>query len=128
MVCNGVILPEKLPPTESAAHCHGYRVHLQVTEWKMLDEISHLNPLDWGWRETDGHLEPVATTKEIAPANILKVIRCNCKTTSKNHCGTNTCNCQKHGIKCMSACGGCHGENCNNKNVCFNSHYFSPLP
>ena len=35
--------------------------------------------------------------------------------TSKNQCGTNVCSCKKNGLKCMSACGGCHGEDCNNK-------------
>jgi hypothetical protein len=117
MVCNGLILPEKLPPTERAAHFHGFRVHLQVIEWKMLDENYNLNPTEWGWKSVDGFLAPIPTDKEIAPPDLLKVIRCNCKTSSKNQCGTKTCMCRKHGIKCMLACGGCHGEDCNNKAV-----------
>ena len=30
--------PEKMPPTESAAILHGFRVHLQIMNWKILDE------------------------------------------------------------------------------------------
>ena len=117
MVCRGVLQPEKLPPTERAAHYHGLRVHLQVIEWTMLDETSNLDPKEWGWKSADGYLTPITTDKEIAPTELLKVIRCNCKTSSKNQCGTNICTCRKHGLKCMPACGGCHGESCNNKAV-----------
>ena len=45
----------------------------------------------------------------------LLQVRCNCKSTSKNQCGTNTCSCRKHGLMCSDVCKGCHGETCNNK-------------
>ncbi|KAG1665078.1 hypothetical protein GQR58_019552 [Nymphon striatum] len=115
MICKGVLQPEKLPPTERAAYYHGLRVHVQVIEWQMLDEASNLDPKEWGWKSTDGYLTPITTDKEIAPKELLKVIRCNCKTSSKNQCGTNICTCRKHGLKCMPACGGCQGESCSNK-------------
>ena len=102
MVCNGVILPEKLPPSERAAHFHGFRVHLQVIIWKMLDDESQLDPTEWGWKSHNGHLLPIAADNEIAPAELLKVIRCKCKMTSKNPCGANTCTCRKNGLRCMS--------------------------
>lgn len=116
MVCNGTIEPEKLPPTEEAAEYHGLRVDLQVVQWKILNKSFNLVPTDWGWKENENHLIPIPTTKEVAPENLLKVIRCKCKSTN-NQCGTNVCTCRKHGIKCMPACGGCHGENCKNKMV-----------
>jgi len=116
-LCKGIVVPEKLPPTDRAAHFHGYRVHLQLIEWKMLDEGLNLKPTEWGWKSTDGHLEPIPTDKEIAPPNLLKVIRCNCRSSSKNQCQTKTCICRKNGIKCMAACGGCHGMECSNKTV-----------
>ena len=119
MVCKGVIEPEKLPPTERAAHYHGLRVHLQVIEWKILDETSNLDPMEWGWKDDNGKLAPIPTDKEVGPPNLLNVIRCRCKTSSKNPCGTNICSCRKHGLKCMTACGGCRGEDCNNKAVSF---------
>ena len=84
----------------------------------MLKSI--LKPNDWGWQDTTKlnktFLTPITTTKPIAPENILKVIRCKCKST-KRQCETNTCTCRKNGIKCMAACGRCRGETCNNKMV-----------
>ena len=61
-------------------------------------------------------LTPITTTNPIAPENVLKVIRCKCK-SKKRQCETNVCTCRKNGIKCMTACGGCHGESCNNRMV-----------
>ncbi|XP_047144452.1 uncharacterized protein LOC124817998 [Hydra vulgaris] len=83
----------------------------------MLDEGLNLKPTEWGWKSTDGHLEPIPTDKEIAPPNLLKVIRCNCRSSSKNQCQTKTCICRKNGMKCMAACGGCHGMECSNKTL-----------
>ena len=117
MACNGVIEPEKLPPTEDAAVNHGLRVHLQIINWKMLDGAANLDLGEWGWKLQDGHFAPICTDKQIAPNDLLKVIRCNCKISSKNQCGSNVCTCWKHGLKCMSVCGDCHGEDCNNKMV-----------
>ena len=57
---------------------------------------------------------PIPTVLEPAPADLLKVIRCNCKWTSVNHCVTNMCTRHKNGLHCISACGGCHGESCGN--------------
>jgi len=128
MICKGFIQPEKLPPTQRAAQFHGYRVHLQVMEWKMLDEELSLNPIEWGWNKTEHGLSPVTTDKEIAPPNILKVIRCHCKNTSRNQCGTNVCMCRKNGIRCMPACGDCNGLNCNNESVKLNNFIISKPP
>ena len=50
--------PEKLPPTERAAHFHSLRVHYQAVVWKELD-MSVLDPLHWGWTVVDGKLSPV---------------------------------------------------------------------
>ena len=121
MVCNGVIEPEKLQPTDEAAKYHGFRAHLQVVEWKMLDQRFNLSPTEWGWKEmitsqNKKYLTPVRTSKAVAPENLLKVIRCSCK-AKKKQCGTNVCTCRKHGIKCIAACGRYHGESCNNKMV-----------
>ena len=121
MVCNGVIEPEKLPPTDEAAKHHGFLAHLQVVEWKMLDQRFNLSPTEWGWKEmitsqNKKYLTPVRTSKAVAPENLLKVIRCSCK-AKKKQCGTNVCTCRKHGIKCIAACGRYHGESCDNKMV-----------
>ena len=39
--------PQKLPPTERAAHFHSLRVHLQVIIWKELSN-NILDPKQWG--------------------------------------------------------------------------------
>ena len=44
--------------------------------------------------------------QEIAPEELLSVIRCNCKLSSRNPCCTNQCSCK--------ACGNCNGFGCNN--------------
>lgn len=89
---------------------------IQVIQWKALDE-DVLPPVEWGWYDSEKGMQPIKTWKEIAPAEIIKVIKCNCKLSSKNPCGTNLCSCRKNGIKCMPACGNCHGNDCNNKSV-----------
>ena len=43
------------------------------------------------------------------------MVRCKCKFTSKNQCGTAMCSCRKNGLSCVSACGECHGVGCNNE-------------
>lgn len=107
------IKPQSLAPTESAAKYHFLRVHLQVIEWKTLMSVQ-LNPLDWGWKLSNGNYDPVMTDLSAAPDNILRFIRCNCNSSKKNPCSTNTCSCRKHGLPCVSACGDCNGVDCEN--------------
>ena len=68
----------------------------------------------WGWKLNGDILEPVMTDSVVAPENLLKFVRCNCKLTSKNPCGRNTCSCRKSGLRCVAACGDCRGVNCSN--------------
>ena len=118
MACKGSFEPAKLPPTERAVYYHGLRVHLQIVIWKLLDDGSiELKPNEWGWHWKNNLLQPITTDMDVAPESLLKVIRCNCKTTSKNQCGTNLCSCRKHGLRCVTTCGECFGESCENKQV-----------
>ena len=64
--------------------------------------------------EKNSLLLPTMTDKEPAPENLLVVIRCKCKLSSRNVCGTNLCSCRKSGLKCVAACEGCRGDECNN--------------
>ena len=48
-----------------------------------------------------------------APAELLKIIWCNCTTD----CATARCTCKKHGMKCSMACGHCRGSSCSNANA-----------
>ena len=75
--------PERLPPSERAAHFHSLRVYLQTQEWNCLNDT--LNP-QWGWKVVGGKLLPL-TTDEAAPNELLNIIRCNCQTSAKHPCG-----------------------------------------
>jgi len=96
-----------LPPTAAAARYHSLRVYLQVQQWTGNTE---LQPENWGWRNTDNKLLPIATDLPPAPAKLLCVIRCN----SKYDCDTKRCSCRKNGLDCSPACGECHGLHCSN--------------
>ena len=50
------------------------RVHLQIIEWKLLDDTVSLDPTAWVWKFVNGSLAPVPTDKDVAPPSILKVI------------------------------------------------------
>ena len=92
-----MVLGNGMALIDRAAHYHGLRAHLQIVIWKLLDSNEiRLNPWEWGWQcKNGGKLSPSTTDSEVAPENILKVIRCNCK-ESRNQCGTNRCSCRKN--------------------------------
>lgn len=73
---------ETLPPTKRAAHFY-LSVYLQLHEWNNLNS-EVLKPEDWGWKLENRYV-PIMTAEPPAPSDILKVIRCNCKTSSKSH-------------------------------------------
>ena len=107
--------PQKLPPTERAAYYHSLRVYLQIQVWERLSiRDDDLDPQQWGWRLDGSVLIPIMTDLDAAPKSLLKFVRCKCKLTSKNPCGNNLCSCRKNGLKCVSACGDCRGQNCKN--------------
>ena len=91
-----VIKPQSLPPTERATCYHSLRVHLQVIQWKTL-MITIADRLEWGWKVHQNFFAPVMTNLEPAPKELLNFVRCNCKTTYQNTCGTNLCLCRKNG-------------------------------
>ena len=105
--------PQKLPPTERAAHYHSLRVHLQVLIWKKLSN-NDLDPKQWGWKLEGSVFTPVMTDLDAGPKSLLQFVRCKCKISTRNPCGTNVCSCRKNGLKCVTACGNCHGEGCKN--------------
>ena len=111
--CGKKVEPERLPPTERTAFFHSLRVHQQVVVWAKLANNA-LVPQEWGWKLKSNILSPIMTDLDPAPENLLKFIRCKCKVSSRNPCGTNLCMCRKNGLKCVPACGDCIGEACNN--------------
>ena len=104
--------PRVLPPSPRAAHFHSLRVYLQVKRWMQLDD-HYMNPLEWGWEDTGSGLTPIMTDAPVGPDDVLSFIRCKCKKLDKR-CATNQCTCRRHGLKCVEACGGCHGRDCLN--------------
>ena len=119
MVSSGTTLdPQKLPPTERAAYYHSLRVRLQVIIWKKLTS-NDLDPKQWGWKLDSTALIPIMTDLNAAPESLLKFVRCRCKLSSKNPCGTNMCSCRKNGLKCVTACEDCRGESCKNAEEIF---------
>ncbi|KAG1652165.1 Organic cation transporter-like protein [Nymphon striatum] len=69
-----VLEPQRLPPTERAAHFHSLRVYLQLTQWTALSTDT-LDLCLWGWKRGERGLEPVPTDNDVAPESILNFIR-----------------------------------------------------
>ena len=103
-----------LPPTKEAFLENVRRCHLQVAIWKsaLRDSPPQMDPCEYGW-ELDQHGVPIPRTvpagTNLAPPFILKLIRCNCKTSS---CQTASCSCSRIGCTIFCLCGG--GEACRN--------------
>ncbi|KAK6168833.1 hypothetical protein SNE40_020007 [Patella caerulea] len=104
--------PRLLPPTPRASYYHSLRVHLQVVRWLQLDDCL-LDEKEWGWEVGPHGLQPIMTDLPAAPEEVLTFVRCKCKRLN-NRCGNHQCSCVKHGLKCVEACGGCHGRDCDN--------------
>lgn len=74
-----------------------------------------MDPQKWGWKLDDKlGMIPVMTDIGPAPETLLNFVRCKCKLSSRNPCGSNLCSCRRNGLKCVTACGDCRGENCKN--------------
>ena len=95
------IVPESLPPTSNAAMFHSYRTYHQTQVWRG----ENMDPLGWGFLIQKGRMMPVTMTEAPAPPNLLKVVRCGCKTG----CKTMACSCRKHGLTCSDSCRECRG-------------------
>ena len=101
------ISTEEMTSLLSASKYHSLRVHLQITGGKDLEG-------DVG-RQT-----PITTDRDVAPDNLLNIIRCKYKeNTYRKQCGRNTCSSRKHGLKCVAVCSGCYGVTCNNVEVLY---------
>ena len=105
------ILPEHLPPTSDAARFHSLRAYHQIQSWKGYK----LPVEDWGFVTKGKYLLPKLMSKPPAPANLMKLIKCNCKTG----CGPKSrCSCRQNNIKCTPMCGDCKGVSCTNHQEC----------
>ena len=84
------------------------RAFLQCQCW--IGAGDGLNPNDWGWYTLDNKLLPLKSKLPATPEELLKIIRCNCKSTCEPKRGT----CRKHGLDCTVACTDCRGTSCSN--------------
>lgn len=98
--------PKVLPPTSAAAKYHSLRVFHQVQEWKE----HKLDPLERGWKMTDGKMTPVHSDQDAAPEYLIKLVRCSCK----GDCSNKRCGCRSIGLECTVACSECKGV-CRNR-------------
>ena len=71
------VQPRSQPPTSTAAKYHILHVYYQVQVWK---GDTRLKPADWGWKIVENKYKPVMIDIPTAPENLLKIVRCNCKT------------------------------------------------
>ena len=117
--CQKCYFQQKAPPMARAAYFHSLRVHLQIMTWKRISV--KFDPTQWGWKADGKFLQPIMTDLDPAPGTLLKFIRCKCKVSTRNPCSSNVCSCQKHGLKCIVACGDCHGQNYQNTELFWNT-------
>jgi hypothetical protein len=108
-----------LPPTEAAFRENVLRAHMAVAVWRdcLKRDPPALHPTDHGWYHPEGStmlfptIVPQATP--LAPADLLKLIKCGC--CSDNPCSSKRCSCKANGLGCTLFCH-CKGEeDCKNK-------------
>ena len=71
------LLPQKLPPTESAATHHTLQAFMQCRDWVLLQSQS-LDPSEYRWSRSSGTFEPIDFF-----GDILNFTICNCSTTKR---------------------------------------------
>ena len=103
-----------LPPTDEAFYQNFLRAAFQLSIWlgALKRDPPPLDPLKYGWTQTTNGLEPthVADGVELVPEELLKLIRCACK--SQIPCKDNRCSCRHASMTCTVFCG-CN-ESCQN--------------
>ena len=90
---------ERMPPTSRACYYHCLRVHLQVVTWCALQSL--LCPGEFGFKLENGALVPIITDKAQAPPEMLRKIRCSCKSTNRI---CTSCTCFKNRLPCSMYC------------------------
>ena len=104
---------KKLPPTNSAAKYHSFRVYYQVQVWFGNENI---HATDWGWILREDRLLPKIMDNEPAPKSLLKMIKCGCTM----YCDNNQCTCKRNGLFCSEFCVSCTsgiGKNMDSSNL-----------
>lgn len=105
------VLAKRLPPTEAATAYHSLRTYYQIQSW--MEQNKELNPLEYGWQETNNHFAAISTNLPPAPSHLLSAIRCGCK----GFCDTKRCNCKEAKLPCTTACKDCDNMTCKNYDI-----------
>ena len=105
---NAALDSTSLPPTSAAAYQHSLRAYHQIQSWCE----NFVDPVGWGWKQKEDFYLPVTSDLPAAPAEIMEILYCNCKTGCKQQ----QCSCVKHGIRCGPGCTNCI-ENCENREL-----------
>ena len=94
---------DKLPPTLGALKQHILRAHVQARVWAQAATAQQdiPDPLQNGfYKDKDGHIKPVTTEVLPAPAAIIEMVRCQCKTD----CSRSRCSCKGKDMTCTNLC------------------------
>ena len=92
-----------LPPSQDPLKQHCLRANYVAGIWKRsLEPMPDIpSPIGYGWKENnDGQLSYLWMTCSPAPAEILKMIVCDCR----SKCTPPSCPCASAGITCIEAC------------------------
>ena len=98
---------KKLPPTNSAAKYHSFRVYYQVQVWLGNENI---HATDWGWILREDRLLPKIMDYEPALKSLSKIIKFGCSM----YCDNNQCTCKRNGLFCSEFCVSCTSGFCKN--------------
>ena len=71
------------------------------------------------FKKVQDKLLPIQMDRDVAPKELLEVIRCNCKMG----CETLHCSCRKAGLDCSAGCGECRGICANMSEVDISGDY-----
>src|ERR1051325_6624243 len=99
---------ERLTPTSTSVRLHIKRAYYQCHRWiNALSAEEQLDPLEYGYIENDGALEPQITSSSILPADfpIPSCIKCY---------RDSTCCCRSNEHSCCVFCKCKSGDICNN--------------
>ena len=103
LFCKHMAESDKLPPTLGALKQHILRAHIQAIVWGQASIAwqEFLDPLQNGfYKDKDGKVKPVTSEILPAPAAIIEMIRCQCKTD----CSSNRCSCRSMDLTCTDLC------------------------
>ena len=95
---------QNLPPTSDAARFHSYRAYYAVQE---LGKAQNVELTEWRWELLHRILNPVMSSKAVAPETVLLIISCGCKMACVKRCKS-----RKNELYCTAMCSSCIGQSC----------------